>query len=81
MRLVTLTNRPVGVRLLSRRPAAAHDWVQASWPIDSVDAAVLDVLALGRDVEVLRPAELRDAVAAEARAVAERHEGSGDGAP
>lgn len=77
-RLVTLTGRPGGVRLRASRISAASDggesWVEASWPIDSLDAAVLDVLALGQDVEVLRPAELRAAVAETARGVADRHQ-------
>ena len=80
-RLVTLTGRPVGVRIRSRAPVngaadragSADGWVEASWPIESVDAAVLDVLALGDDVEALRPVELRDAVADVAGRIARRH--------
>jgi predicted DNA-binding transcriptional regulator YafY len=77
-RLVTLTGRPAGLRIRSRMSGAAPVgaapvWIEVSWPLDSLEAGVLDVLALGLDVEVLWPPELRAAVAATALAIADRH--------
>jgi hypothetical protein len=45
--------------------------------IGSLDAAALDMLALGAEVEVIHPAELRARVGQLARRIAELH---GDGA-
>jgi predicted DNA-binding transcriptional regulator YafY len=42
---------------------------------DSADIAVLDVLALGTEVEVLHPPELRTAVREAATRIAARHAG------
>ena len=57
-----------------RRNAAAApgrpDWVEASVRIESVGAAVLDMLALGAEVEVLHPAALRAEVGQTARRLA-----------
>ena len=57
-----------------RRNAAAvperPDWVEASVRIESVGAAVLDMLALGAEVEVLHPAALRAEVGETARRLA-----------
>lgn len=77
-RLAALLGRPDGVRI--RRPrvspvAGREDWVEASVRIDSVASAVLDMLALGAEVEVLHPAELRAQVGETARKLAELHAG------
>ena len=73
-RLVALTGRPAGVRLRTRsRGAETGSWVEATWPIDTLEAAVLDVLSLGAEVEVVGPVDLRAAVAEVARRIAERH--------
>jgi predicted DNA-binding transcriptional regulator YafY len=86
-RLAALLGRPAGVRV--RRASAAvpgkssssipgcEDWVEASVRIDSVDSGVLDVLALGPEVEVLYPPELRAQVGRAARRLAELHAGPG----
>ena len=42
-------------------------------PIESLEAAVLDVLALGDEVKVLAPDAPRMAVAAAAQRIADRH--------
>jgi predicted DNA-binding transcriptional regulator YafY len=47
--------------------------VRARFPIENVEVAALDLLRLGPEVEVLGPPELRDAVAATARATAARY--------
>jgi len=73
-RLAALTGRPAGVQLRTRSSGAGTgSWVDATWPIDTLDAAVLDVLSLGAEVEVVAPVDLRVAVAEVARGVAERH--------
>jgi predicted DNA-binding transcriptional regulator YafY len=48
-------------------------WTRGVVPIESAERARLEFLALGPDIEVLDPPELRAAVAAAARAVAARH--------
>jgi predicted DNA-binding transcriptional regulator YafY len=47
--------------------------IRARFPIETIEVAALDLLRLGPDVEVLAPPELRDAVAATARATAARY--------
>jgi predicted DNA-binding transcriptional regulator YafY len=55
----------VGEQALRTAGAAdAEGWVCATMPIESVDHAVGDLLRLGADVEVLEPAELRQAIGA-----------------
>ena len=82
-RLAALTGRPAGLRI--RRNASPvpgrEDWAEASVRIDSVGSAVLDILALGAEVEVLRPAELRARVGETARKLAELHRDGGPGRP
>jgi predicted DNA-binding transcriptional regulator YafY len=69
-RLAALLDRPAGIRIrnsphvIPGRP----DWAEAWVRIESMDAAVLDMLALGAEVEVVHPPELR----ARVREVAER---------
>jgi predicted DNA-binding transcriptional regulator YafY len=73
-RLVALTGRPAGVHLRTRaNGGGTASWVDATWPVESLDAAVLDVLSLGAEVEIVGPADLRAAVAEAARGIAERH--------
>ena len=73
-RLVALTGRPAGVQVRTRaKGAGAGSWVEATWPIETLDAAVLDVLSLGAEVEIVGPADLRAAVAEAARHIADRH--------
>jgi predicted DNA-binding transcriptional regulator YafY len=61
-RLAVLLGRPVILRI-RRAPEGGPgrpDWSVATVRSDSLAAAVLDVLALGPDAEVLGPPELRD---------------------
>ena len=59
-RLVALTGRPAGVQVRNRAKGdGSGSWVDATWPIDTLDAAVLDVLSLGAEVEIVGPADLR----------------------
>ncbi|MGW5348197.1 helix-turn-helix transcriptional regulator [Streptomyces sp. NPDC004050] len=50
-------------------------WTRAVLPIESPEHAVAAYLALGTDIEVLGPPELRALIAATAAAVAQRYEG------
>lgn len=72
LRLAALLGRPSGVRI--RRSAAAvagrEDWAEAWVRIDPAGSAVLDMLALGAEIEVLQPPELRSQVGDTARALA-----------
>jgi predicted DNA-binding transcriptional regulator YafY len=52
-------------------------WTEAWVRIDSVDAAVLDLLALGAEVEVVHPPHLRAQVRETALRIAELHVGTG----
>ena len=74
-RLAALLGRPAGlhIRATARPPAGPPDWADAWVRIDSTDAAVLDMLALGAEVEVMYPPELRTQIADTARHIARLH--------
>jgi predicted DNA-binding transcriptional regulator YafY len=74
-RLAALLGRPAGVRIRRNAPPARgrEDWAEAFVRIESVDSAVLEILALGPEVEVLHPPELREQVSRAARRLAELH--------
>jgi predicted DNA-binding transcriptional regulator YafY len=67
-RVATLLGRPLISRV--RRPTGSDGWVEATLRFDSIDAAVHELLALGPEVEILRPAELRRRLVDSARGVA-----------
>ena len=74
-RLAALLGRPSGIRV-RRSPhvvAGREDWVEAWVRIDSPGIAVLDMLALGADVEVLDPPDLRAGVRDAATRIAALH--------
>jgi predicted DNA-binding transcriptional regulator YafY len=54
----------------SARPLDDNGWVRAVVPIESIEQAALDLLRLGAEAEVLKPAALRRRVATAARAIA-----------
>jgi predicted DNA-binding transcriptional regulator YafY len=90
-RLAALLGRPDGLRLRRQQTAPVasgsrvtsegeelfgrEDWVQAWIRFGAVDTAVLDLLALGPEVEVLQPAELRGELRRAARRIAALHAG------
>lgn len=76
-RLAALLGRPAGLRIRrSSQPVAGRgDWVEAWVRIDSADAAVLDILALGAEAEVVHPPELRARIVGVALRVADLHRG------
>ena len=74
-RLAALLGRlpDIRVRMSPHVIAGREDWIEAWVRIDSVDAAVLDMLALGAEVEVVHPPQLRAQVREAARRIAELH--------
>jgi predicted DNA-binding transcriptional regulator YafY len=74
-RLAALLGRPDGLR--PRRQSTPvpgrGDWVEAWIRVGALDAAVLDLLALGPEAEVLQPPELRQAMYRAARRIAVLH--------
>jgi predicted DNA-binding transcriptional regulator YafY len=74
-RLAMLLGRPEYVRIRGDAipVQGREDWVEVSVRIGPAGTAVLDVLALGAEIEVLHPAELRAEVAETARRLAELH--------
>jgi predicted DNA-binding transcriptional regulator YafY len=63
---------------LRRQQTAAPgraDWVEAWIRFGSVESAVLELLALGAEVEVLQPAELRRELGRAARQIADLNGG------
>jgi predicted DNA-binding transcriptional regulator YafY len=76
-RLAALLGRPAGVRVRRNAPPAAgrEDWVEAWVRADSAAAALVELLALGAEVEVLHPRELRAQLGQTARLIAELHSG------
>ena len=76
-RLAAVLGRPAGLRLRrgSQQAAGRQDWAEAWMRIESLDAAVLDILALGAEAEVVAPPELRAQVADTAARIADLHRG------
>jgi hypothetical protein len=80
-RLAALLGGPDGIRVRKNpAPAGRDGWVEASVRVDSIDAAVHELLALGAEVEVLRPVALRTRLREEARRIVELHEDHGSAA-
>jgi len=78
-RLAALRGRPAGLHIERRTSADGREgWVEAWVRIDSVEAAALDMLALGAEVEVIHPPELRARVRETAWRIAGLHAVPGD---
>ncbi len=54
-------------------PADRPDWIEGSFRFESYEAAVLELLSLGLDVEVLLPYELRETMVEVGRRIADLH--------
>jgi predicted DNA-binding transcriptional regulator YafY len=78
-RLAALLGRPADVRIRRNAVPAPgrEDWAEASVRTEPAGSAMLDMLALGAEVEVLHPAELRAQVREAARKLAELHSDDG----
>lgn len=76
LQLAVTLGKPEGWRL--RPNARAHpdrpDWIEGSFRFDSYDAAVRELLGLGRDVEVLLPEALRERMADTGRRIRDLHQ-------
>ena len=69
--------QPDGSRTEHQCPVAGREgWVEAWVRIGSLDAAALDMLALGAEAEVIHPPELRALVGQLARRIADLHAGA-----
>ncbi|MFJ1757215.1 helix-turn-helix transcriptional regulator [Kitasatospora sp. NPDC088134] len=74
LRLLPALFGAVGSRAVAAAgPPDAEGWVRVLLPVESETVAVADLLRLGADAEVLGPAPLRRAVAAEAAALHRRY--------
>jgi predicted DNA-binding transcriptional regulator YafY len=65
-RLAAVLGRPAGLRVRK----GEGEWMEGSIRIDSMDQVVLELLALGTDVEVVRPLALRRLLGDTARRIA-----------
>ena len=75
LQLAIVVGKPEGWR---RRPQAEPcpehpDWIEGSFRFDSYDNAVRELLALGLDVEVMLPLELRETMAEIGRRITNLH--------
>ena len=70
-RLAAVLGRLQPIRVRRALPPDDDGWVEATFRLESIDGAAVDLLSLGPEVEVLSPESLRDKVAALARATAE----------
>lgn len=68
-RLATLLGRPSGLRTVRSIRPDESGWIRARFGFESIDAATVDVLGLGSEVEVLQPLDLRQHIAAVVRQV------------
>ena len=75
VQMALLFGKPEGWRVRpSAEPAADRpDWIEGSFRFDSYDGAVRELLALGSEIEVLLPVELRRTMGEIGRRLAERH--------
>ncbi|MEQ8840072.1 MAG: HTH domain-containing protein [Acidimicrobiales bacterium] len=75
LQLALMAGRPEGWRRrpATKAPADRPDWIEGSFRFDSHEAAVRELVALGPDVEVLLPNELRESMATIGRRIADLH--------
>jgi predicted DNA-binding transcriptional regulator YafY len=62
-RLAAVLGRLQPLRIRKGSPAAEDGWLDATFRLDTVEGAVVEVLSLGPHIHVLEPIELRDQVA------------------
>lgn len=72
-RLAAVLGRLQPLRVRRAAAADGEGRLDATFRIESVEGAVMDLLSLGAHVEVLEPADLRATVAARLRAAARRY--------
>jgi predicted DNA-binding transcriptional regulator YafY len=74
-RLAILLGRPAGMKVRKGQPGR-DGWLQAWIPVDSPEATVLDILALGAEAELIDPPELRTMIREAAQRIARLHSDS-----
>ncbi len=62
-RLAAVLGRLQPLRVRRRSPGAEDGWLDATFRVQNVEVAVVDIMSLGPHIHVLEPAELRDQVA------------------
>ena len=67
LRLAAVLRRLQPIRVRRSQAPPDNGWLEASFRLDTIDGAVIDVLSLGPNIRVIDPAELRDRVADNAR--------------
>lgn len=78
LQVALVSGRPEGWRPRPHpdpAPADRPDWIEGTFRFDSYDTAVRELLALGPDIEVLLPVELRATMADIAERLAGHHRG------
>jgi predicted DNA-binding transcriptional regulator YafY len=70
LRLAAVLRRLQPIRVRRCQTPSDDGWLEASFRLDTIDGAVIDVLSLGPNIRVIDPAELRDRVAENARQMA-----------
>ena len=75
LQLALLTGRPEGWRPRPHAEPQADrpDWIEGSFRFDSYDAAIRELVALGAEVEVVLPVELRETMAAIGHRIVDLH--------
>jgi predicted DNA-binding transcriptional regulator YafY len=66
-RLAALLGRLQPLRVKRDIPADKDGWLHATFRLESIEAATIDVSSLGPQIEVIAPQELRSSVADWAR--------------
>jgi predicted DNA-binding transcriptional regulator YafY len=81
LQLALVTGKPEGWRPRPpfEPPTDRPDWIEGSFRFDSYDAAVRELVALGPDLEVMLPVELRQTMATIGRRIARLHGPRHDG--
>jgi predicted DNA-binding transcriptional regulator YafY len=76
LQMALVHGRPEGWRPRPHQapPASRPDWIEGSFRFDSYETALRELFALGPDVEILRPSELRATMADLGRRLADLHE-------
>lgn len=75
LQLALVNGKPEGWRPRPNPTPATNrpDWLEGSFRFDSYDTALRELLALGPEIEILLPTELRSAMAAIGRRLARLH--------
>jgi len=75
LRLLRDVNPAAADTVAAQHPAPAKDqWIEATIPFERLPHAVREALRMGAEMEVLEPADLREAIAAEATKIRRLHQ-------